>query len=168
MPLRHPDQPENIWNYEICNRPTKSGQPCNNRATKSDYIEHYFPCSTHLRDNHLKLESVLKEAYERGIKYGKERAEQEHAQWKNMVLSTREAERNIRTHDTQHRQLVKVGQWTYHWAGTIPLEVGEKIILPGSGGYYGTREWEATVTSIGSDYDEATKPVLRRVEPVLV
>lgn len=61
-----------------------------------------------------------------------------------------------------HYQVVEVaGGWSYRWSGTSRLEVGDRVLLPGTGGYFRPYPWEADVVRLDSDYAGEMKDILR-------
>ena len=168
--LLKPDEPTDIWNYVICGKPTKSGAPCRARAQR-DYRGHtnfHVPCKAHLTPAHEKFLEYTAEAYAAGKRDGlrdaKGRDEIEIAQRVrdaiNAELAKKDVINNGRTHDSLGRQLVVIKGYTYHWEGE-PLEVGDKVLLPGS--WWSPKDWEGHVTSQVSTYKGETVGVKRKL-----
>jgi hypothetical protein len=61
------------------------------------------------------------------------------------------------------RQVVTINnRLAYVWRGNEPLKVGDKVWLPGNWTTM-NHEFTGEVTSLGSAYDGALMPVLRRI-----
>lgn len=60
----------------------------------------------------------------------------------------------------KEKRVVVDNKWTY--ATTLPVKVGDKVVLPGAGWYPGSNEdWEGIVTSTRSDYDGPVRYIKR-------
>ena len=62
--------------------------------------------------------------------------------------------------DEMGRQIVMIGRYSYAWTGSVPLAVGDRVVLPGNRWRAGERE--ADVTALGSDYAGPLVEVARR------
>lgn len=61
-------------------------------------------------------------------------------------------------------QLVEIDhKLAYRWGGDVPLEVGEKVVLPGNW-VRGNEPWTGEVTALGTTYDGPVVSVLRRAD----
>jgi hypothetical protein len=61
----------------------------------------------------------------------------------------------------QGRQVVQVGRYAYAWAGREPLEIGDRVLLPGNWLY--PKPSEDTVTGQGTSYTGTLSEIIRKI-----
>jgi hypothetical protein len=150
---------------EKCERPTKSGKPCQNPRPGPSHRA----CGQHETPEDV----AYREGYEAGRAAERGYAERSRESSRELWIGEgRRLERaeaveraNFRTATESGEQIVVVdGRLTYRWAGE-PLKVGDRVLLPEnwlSVVKHGRGPFPGTITAIGSSYKGELSAVIRK------
>ena len=141
-----------------CGRLTGAKKPCKNPAnTYEGGKEVVHTCATHATYE----EKNLQEAYYRGYR-AHSAMMSEYAEERRVEKEVaRRKEPDWKLQDNSGRQIVQCGKYTYVWAGSEPLKIGDSVLLPGS--WFDSNAWKAQVTDLGSTYTGSMSNVIRKV-----
>jgi len=151
---------------ETCGRPAKSGHRCKQRLqmgmracktheTPEDaaYREGFQDGERNSREFWFKHSEGMRETW---IAEGKRQA--------HLELERAQKDANLRLTDNG-RQVVEVDGYAYTWSGAEPLEVGDRVLLPGnwlSSLKSGPGPFSGTVSQIGTSYTGTLSQIIRR------
>ena len=144
---------------ELCGRPTKSGNPCKIRRDWPTSA-----CTIHATDEDKAYRAAFmagwKDGLKEGQKWGRSEVRAEIAN-EERQRATEEAEKRNFRESYNGRQVVEVDGYAYTWAGNVPLELGDRVLLPSN--WFKTVPFEGKVTRLGSSYVGDLATIMRKV-----
>ncbi|WP_283136207.1 hypothetical protein [Rhizohabitans arisaemae] len=155
---------DQVSDIRTCGRPTKSGKPCRVRLYGFDVA-----CGVHATEHDRELAQAYGRGHNEGLRLGKEKwSGEQRIEWLEQRVKELEAllDEASRVYEVDGDQVVEVGKYAYRWRGSMPLEVGDRVLLPenwlsrmkdGPGAY------QDVVTKLGSTYRGEMSRILSRV-----
>lgn len=159
--------PDRLPPARKCGRPTKSGAPCKQQLN----ARYEVACGMHATDIEKKLTAAQSAAWSEGFHEGADYRtgldRQEMDRLRQRVAELEQATGPPVQYKIGHDQIVQVGKYSYRWAGTPPLEIGDRVWVPEnyvSRHKVGPGPYVDTITSLGTTYTGELSRIISRAE----